>query len=190
MRIWYDTEFVERGPRWPIELLSIGMVREDGAELYRVLADVPAHAQVYAAEHPWLGPNVWAHLPTSTEEVFDSNGSAGTLDMIDLTHPSVAPRGHVAAEVLAFCTEGLLHDQRAELWAYYGSYDHVCLAQLFGLMIDLPKGMPMYTLDLMQFILQHGMVNADLPKQEGDEHHALADARWTRAAWEYVRDES
>lgn len=32
MRIWFDTEFIEDGRT--IDLISIGMVREDGAELY------------------------------------------------------------------------------------------------------------------------------------------------------------
>ena len=183
MRTWYDTEFVERGPGFPVELVSIGMVREDGAEYYAVSAEVTHLAQTYASNHEWLAPNVWAHLPTQPSERADYN-------VIDVNHPDVKQRKQIAGEVYEFCTEGLLHDERAELWAYYGAYDHVCLAQLFGRMIDLPRGMPMYTLDLMQFILQHGMVNADLPKQPGDEHHALADARWNRVAWEYVRDES
>jgi len=187
MRTWYDTEFVERGPGHAIELLSIGMVREDGAELYRVLADVPRVAQHYASTHEWLGPNVWAHLPTKEGPLTFETGSASR---IDLDHPDVAPRAQVAEEVWLFCTEGLGMNENAELWAYYGAYDHVCLAQLFGKMIDLPKGMPMVTFDLVQFMRQHGFTRDELPKQAADEHHALADARWTRAAWEYVRDES
>lgn len=37
-----------------------------------------------------------------------------------------------------------------ELYGYYSSCDHVVLSWLFGRMIDLPKGFPMYTIDLKQ----------------------------------------
>lgn len=36
------------------------------------------------------------------------------------------------------------------LFGYYSAYDHVALCWLFGKMIDLPKGFPMYTIDLKQ----------------------------------------
>lgn len=32
MRIWFDTEFIEDGKT--IDLISIGLVRDDGSELY------------------------------------------------------------------------------------------------------------------------------------------------------------
>lgn len=35
-------------------------------------------------------------------------------------------------------------------YGYYSAYDHVVLCWLFGKMIDLPKGFPMYTIDLKQ----------------------------------------
>ena len=37
-----------------------------------------------------------------------------------------------------------------ELYGYYSAYDHVALCWLFGKMIDLPTGFPMYTIDLKQ----------------------------------------
>lgn len=37
-----------------------------------------------------------------------------------------------------------------DLYGYYSAYDHVALCWLFGKMIDLPKGFPMYTIDLKQ----------------------------------------
>jgi hypothetical protein len=35
-----------------------------------------------------------------------------------------------------------------EFYGYYSDYDHVALSWLFGRMIDLPNGFPMYTRDL------------------------------------------
>ncbi len=37
-----------------------------------------------------------------------------------------------------------------QFYGYYSDYDHVALCWLFGKMIDLPKGFPMYTIDLQQ----------------------------------------
>lgn len=39
-----------------------------------------------------------------------------------------------------------------DLYGYYSAYDHVALCWLFGKMMDLPKGFPMYTHDLKQML--------------------------------------
>ena len=52
----------------------------------------------------------------------------------------------VAREVRCF----ILAAPDPELWAWCGAYDHVALCQLWGRMIDLPKGVPMWTNDLKQ----------------------------------------
>lgn len=44
---------------------------------------------------------------------------------------------------------------RPEFYTYYGAYDHVVFCWLFGKMIDLPKGFPMYSKDLKQIIDTH-----------------------------------
>lgn len=71
----------------------------------------------------------------------------------------------IAEEVKAFCTPTLtghnLRDNDIEynknystpiFYGYYSAYDHVALCWLFGKMIDLPKGFPMYTIDLKQML--------------------------------------
>lgn len=37
---------------------------------------------------------------------------------------------------------------KPEFYGYYSAYDHVALCWLFGKMINLPNGFPMYTKDL------------------------------------------
>lgn len=69
-----------------------------------------------------------------------------------------------------------------ELWAWYGAYDHVCLAQLFGRMADMPKHIPYWTNDLRQEWERKGQPNV-LPKQKHGEHNALDDARHLRKMW-------
>ncbi len=49
MRYFYDTEFIEDGET--IELVSIGIVGEDGSEYYAVSTDFnPAHANAWVRE--------------------------------------------------------------------------------------------------------------------------------------------
>lgn len=67
-------------------------------------------------------------------------------------------------------------------YGYFADYDWVLFCSLFGRMLDLPKGYPMYCRDLKQI-----MDNLELDKSWKDktvpgdnEHHALADARWNR----------
>ena len=55
MKIWLDTEFIDNGKT--IELLSVGMVREDGAEYYAVCSDTD---QSKACD--WVKVNVLPHL--------------------------------------------------------------------------------------------------------------------------------
>src|SRR5690606_36243012 len=75
-----------------------------------------------------------------------------------------------------------------ELWADYCAYDHVALAQLWGPMIHLPKGIPMYTNDIQTYARLAGVSHKDLPKATGDEHHALADAPNVWDRYTHIRD--
>jgi hypothetical protein len=54
-RIWLDTEFIEDGRT--IDLLSIGMVRDDGATLYAESAECDL-----SRASPWVQANVLPHL--------------------------------------------------------------------------------------------------------------------------------
>ena len=80
-----------------------------------------------------------------------------------------------------------------EFYAYYADYDWVVLAQLFGSMMDLPKGFPMYCKDLKQTLDEKYLFSAHTPdcdpkypKQE-NEHNALADARWNKKLYDFLK---
>ncbi len=75
-------------------------------------------------------------------------------------------------------------DDHPTFWGYYADYDWVVFAQLFGAMIDLPKGWPMYCRDLKQWCDDLG--NPKLPPQDSTEHNALYDARWNRIVWDFL----
>lgn len=75
-----------------------------------------------------------------------------------------------------------------EFWAYYADYDWVALCQLYGTMMDLPKGWPMFCLDVQQ--IAHLKPNRPPKPLHGEGHHnALADAIWARGYWQILTGE-
>ena len=175
MRVFYDCEFLEDGST--IELISIGMVAEDGREYYAVASDAPWDR---IKEHDWLVRNVVPHLPISGRTSLDTylknhpnSFPRPSLTFVgpDLKDTRVKPRQVIANEVRDF----ILTTPDRELWAWYGAYDHVVLCQLWGAMIHLPEGVPMWTNDLKQECERLG--DPRMPEQESGEHNALADAR-------------
>lgn len=88
------------------------------------------------------------------------------------------PRRKIAEDIIRFAGE------KPEFWAYYADYDWVVLCQLFGRMMDLPSGWPMFCRDVKQ--LCDSMGNPKLPPQVDVEHHALSDAVWTKKAHEFL----
>lgn len=113
----------------------------------------------------------------------------------------------IAEEVITFVTgsykinEGYgdywsnpcFHD--ISLYGYYSAYDHVALCWLFGKMIDLPTGFPMYTRDLKQMLdeydegatLSNIENHPNYPKQT-NEHSSIHDARWSKALYEFLNN--
>lgn len=87
-------------------------------------------------------------------------------------------RSTIAAEMVEFAGPA------PEFWAYYADYDWVVLCQLYGRMLDLPQGWPMFCRDIKQLCDDKG--SPRLPKQESNEHNALADARWNKVAYDFL----
>ena len=119
-------------------------------------AETTYGAQI-ASVTPWLKANVWPHL---------QHGEA------------VKERATIAADLIEFAGEN------PEFWAYYADYDWVTLCQLYGTMMDLPTGWPMYCRDLKQRLDESG--NLQSPIRQSGEHHALSDALWAWDTWEWL----
>lgn len=64
-----------------------------------------------------------------------------------------------------------------EFWGYYADYDWVVFCWLFGSMVDLPEGWPMYCKDYKQLIDYAGL---KISQPVNAQHHALLDAAWLR----------
>jgi len=80
--------------------------------------------------------------------------------------------------------KNFISDDIPEFWGYYSSYDWVLFCWLFGTMMDLPIGYPMYCRDLKQWADQLGRRD-QLPKQEV-EHNALDDAKWNKMLYDFL----
>lgn len=175
MKIFYDTEFLEDGKT--ISLISIGMVTEDGREYYAVNGGMPIRR---IRKHKWLMENVVPHLPKGHG---DARLHMPKRWLFHYGDPAVKSRDRIASEARDFIQAA---GPDVELWAWYGAYDHVALAQLWGPMVNLPEGVPMYTNDLKQECDRLG--NPALPCQESGHHNALADARQVRAWWQILAE--
>jgi hypothetical protein len=170
MKYYIDTEFIEDGKS--IDLISIGIVSDDGRQFYAENLD----ADLDKASD-WVKENVISKLWSRQADKKDANawtrdGGFGGL----LTH------AEIAKEVQLFCNPEQFG--KPEFWGYYADYDWVVFCWLFGSMMKLPKGYPMYCRDIKQYCDSLG--NPSLPKEGKGEHNALADAIWNKLAFEFL----
>ncbi len=256
MNYYYDCEFLEGtqkktflgfevGHTKPtIDLISIGIVSEDGREYYEISKDFnlkeawnryqleyrivdagrdKRNVKVYCIRENVLKP-IWIYLFLQYEaefvflkgkayDDFEHELKAGLHDKY-FTFKSLQAlikrygksKRQIAYEVKTFCVQENQLDNPVIksssdvdypiFYGYYSAYDHVVLCWLFGKMIDLPTGFPMYTRDLKQILDDtqerrfglskfKGKLANDIkelpnyPKQE-NEHSAIHDARFNR----------
>lgn len=209
MKYFIDTEFIE-GFHKPlfgkrrhfIDLISIGIVAEDGRKYYAISTEFnPKKA------NDWVKGNVISKLPA---RYVDFNGSSPNERRNMLLWKS---NQQIANDIKHFCDPALfLHnaaESNVEFYGYYADYDWVVFCSLFGRMIDLPKGFPMYCRDLKQImderaerqVMQVDMTypnetrfetslrrlkeQPDFPKQN-NEHDALSDAKWNKMLYDFL----
>ncbi len=156
-RYFYDCEFIEDGRT--IELVSIGVIAQDGREFYAVSTEFdPARASA------WVRGHVLAKLPPPAD-------------------PAWRSRTAIRDDLHAFLTAPGLP---VELWAWFAAYDHVVFAQLWGAMPDLPRDLPRLTREVRQHWEAAGC--PAIPAPGTDRHDALADARLAFARWQVAQD--
>ncbi len=171
-----DTEFMEDGKT--IELISIGLVAQDGRELYVQRCEAPIDADrrvFYNKEYP--GPNAWVqqHVLPHLEHPYC------------LTPCETPGCPWLHESDLADCLLGFVGDDPSPSFlGYYSAYDWVVLCQLFGPMIALPPGWPMYCRDLRPWLDDQGLEHVTQP--DNMPHHALSDARWILQMWQQYKD--
>jgi len=157
-KFFYDCEFMEK-PGF-LQLISIGVISEEGREFYACNSDADLRKA-----NSWVKGNVIPILPDKSSNNIWKKEDTIRNEIFSFLNPS--------------------EDDPVELWGYYCDYDHVLMSWLFGRMVDLPKGMPMYTLDVRQLI--YHMENISVPDQKSGQHNALEDARWVKETYDYLR---
>lgn len=207
MKYFIDTEFIE-GFHKPlfgrrrhfIDLISIGIVCEDGREYYAISNEFNSKDA-----DQWVKDNVIAKLPERYVDFHDSP----RLKQEALLWKS---NKRIADEIIQFVNhpKPTVLDN-PEFYAYYADYDWVVFCSLFGRMIDLPAGFPMYCKDLKQMLDEKSKywigkstlertqcmgtdITKDIvdikshpnyPKKE-NEHSALDDAKWNFELYKFL----
>lgn len=165
-RFFFDTEFIEYPPthkyrKGTIDLISIGIVDDLGREFYAISNEFDE-----SMASDWVRENVIAKLEDPT------------------THPRMS-----LYEIKNNLLNWYFKDVKdPEFYAYFCSYDWVVFCWIFGTMMELPKGFPMYCRDIKDRMKTFGVHKVDLPEQDEDTHHnALADAKWNKAAYAVIQ---
>ena len=191
MKYFLDCEFIERGHGHPIDLISIGIVAENGREYYAINQNFTPKLA-----NDWVVENVLSNLPPMNAGV---DATAIKLSCDYRWEPEVIP-GYaplnypwkspllISKEIRSFCE----FDSQPEFWGEWCSYDWVALCQLFGTMMDLPRGWPMRCRDVVQVLEDELKLSQDdWPESletEGN-HNALLGAKTVKVRWEWCEQE-
>lgn len=249
-KYYLDTEFLEGtqknffGKSKPtIDLVSIGLVAEDGREYYAISKEFNLKEawnryqmkEVYGDNRNrfpegiieyWIRENVLKKL--FNNDKYNHYKKIDTFqEFKNLVNHFGKTNKQIAEELCLFIDERYIDEvdrskgfiysgntsvkevktTNVEFYGYYCDYDWVAFCWLFGKMIDLPKGFPMYCRDLKQELDRRqknlnrlkenniewktikGVDNLtsypNYPKQ-ANEHNALADARWTFELYKFL----
>lgn len=221
-----------------IDLISIGLVCEDGREYYAVCNEfniseaykkhdvIPfltsKNHSIYDEYNYWLRDNV-------LRPIFFNFYKQGLVNLHYVTSMSLSKmkdviksvgksKKQISKDIMQFVYstsqinnpntihnwESVKHLFHVEFYGYYADYDWVLFCSLFGTMMDLPKGFPMYCIDLKQILddkarnmkgfspmstvedkIWRIKKDKSYPKQE-NEHHALSDAKWNKKLHDFI----
>lgn len=201
MKYFFDCEFIE-GFRKPlfgrrrhfIDLISIGVVCEDGREFHAI-----SNEYNYNEADTWVKENVILPLYKTTvygdarnqtsadnfHKVFGATIDAIRYGLFSFFFPGATSEWIGSLDELWKAEK----TENVELYGYYSAYDHVLLCSIFGRMIDLPNGMPMFTIDLKQMMEERGLTKEWKQKACPDplgEHNALVDAKWNKQLYDAI----
>lgn len=175
MKYFLDTEFIESSERKTIDLISIGIVAEDGRKYYAISTEFEASL---ASE--WVKENVLSKLPPRP----------GTFNPTE-TSPRIVSeskawksRQQIREEIFKFTSQDV---SPLEFWAGWAAYDWVVFCWIFGDMIDLPDGYPYNCNDIIQWMNQLRLTREFLPPDPENTHNALVDAQWVKEAYDALK---
>jgi hypothetical protein len=166
VRYFIDTEFAERGAGKPIDLISIGVMAEDGRNFYAVNSEFKArHA------NDWVKKHVLPLLPDRNVSLSDIGFPRWEAAKAWMKHDRIRE---------AFLTF-IGNDTAPEFWGWMCGFDYVVVSQLVGF-DSWPKGWPYYFRDLQQTADERGIDLRGMTTPSA--HDALKDARQIRGLWQ------
>lgn len=217
MNYYFDTEFKEyykickdddgnKISLPTIDLISIGIISDDNREYYALNKETDLK-EIWKDD--WLKENVLKPIYEEHIKIKDRNNFKFSFDVIKLVFSMYGKTKKVLCdEIKEFVYvpfEKIKDDMDLNFYAYYADYDWVVFCQLFGRMLDLPKGFPMYCRDLKQILddkcnqdnfkdssfghqtwtLKTIKNHPAYPKQE-NEHNALDDVKWNLKLYDFL----
>lgn len=219
MKYFLDTEFHEYrkktlfgNPIDTIELISIGIVSEDGREYYAICKDFDLKT---AWKNKWLKEHVLRPIFIELNQKMNPHYKTYHYHLTNkfcykhmkrLIKYQGKSKKEIAKDIINFTLDNRVDNvipigesdsfgSNPEFYAYYADYDWVVFCWIFGRMIDLPKGFPMYCKDLKQILDDEWKFRSDYkeakyhhnyPKQE-NEHNALEDAKWNKKLYDFLK---
>lgn len=191
MKYFLDTEFLEGKQYYrksfieslfslkkltepTIDLISIGIVSEDGRVYYAIskefnlreawyrydiksMTNLPGDTNTNKLKVYWIRDNV---LKPIYNDLCERRGVHEKTYHFELSEPFSyksmkyllnrygKTKKQIAEEIIKFTD--IPNDSKPQFYGYYSDYDWVVFCWLFGHMIDLPKNFPMYCIDLKQ----------------------------------------
>lgn len=160
MRYFLDTEFDDDGET--IMPISLGMISQDARSLY-IEFDFDEDR---ARRNDFVRENVLTVL-TGQKRLSKAEARDAICEFMGLPkYRAESSRSPI------------------EVWAYFAASDWVVFYQLWGGLLNVPKGMPHHCMDLQQWWVQLDRpIGIKGPKPKGA-HNALVDAGWNLALHE------
>lgn len=176
MEYFIDTEFIEPDEPGEIDLISIALVDKNGREYYAISNEFdPRKANDYVKQR------VLSQLPERQENLMQpGEESPRRWEEAKLWKS----RATIRKELLAFVNSDA---DGIDFWGAWCAYDWVVFCRVFGQMKDLPANFPRHCNDLMQWTRLLGLNRDFLPPETTNSGNALADARWTRDAYDVIK---
>ena len=157
MLYFLDTEFSDRGPNFPIQLISIGVVNELGKEFYRVVRDCD----------------------------FDTDGCNDFVKqnvLPKIFHETRTDLSAIVNELLEFVKD----DKNPFFVGYHCSTDWVIIKQLFHAQGGIPRNWTKYCFDIVQLNQSLGWPKMPKKPKADKRHNSMEDARWIKKSYEFL----
>lgn len=189
MKYFLDTEFIDDGKT--IDLISIGIVTEDGRKYYAQSVDfnhrkasawVKENVLTHLLTCPWAEPYVKGILGHRTDKAYHRKyGQCVDWQRGYVHNCPWRTREQIRDDLRVFCDPEKYG--KPEFIGWCAGYDWVALCQLFGTMMDLPDGWSHYIKDIQYLLDERSLSDDQLPPLTEAAHNALADARYIQQLW-------